>query len=378
MPRHRHQKVQQVTHVEHQGVQDVTSVYGIVHPLLSTGASIPAMSSFPASVVGELPLSLSLPPSVPILQAATTTPISLDSSSTTFTAQLTTSRYPRPPAPGFLYPQPIVPPHVHAHAMQQARETPKQSLRNDSLAHRRHHQIPTSLMATLVFLLIAVAGTWALVVMLVHWRGATTDMQPANRDQEKDESEKRTGWFGRIRRRLNPWARTRTYEVLRNVEGDGPQFNENARPPALSSAHDLRAGHASPVNPFLVAPDQPLNLRVKPRSSAEWAQEHRAYFSFGSGSPIPSKMPNSSHALSCTDFGDVEMEAREAHGRRASLALCVGERALGRQERASWVELGLAAVDGAVDTLAGKIVRFTDDGGKDEALLLPLAKGKQD
>jgi hypothetical protein len=251
------------------------------------------------------------------------------------------------------------------------REKYEPSIRHHSLAPREHHQIPTYVMAALVFLLIAVAGTWAFVVMLVHWRGATTGMQPANFQESGEEREGRAGWFARICLQLHPRARTGRYEVLRDT--DAHELDADANSQALSSAHDLRAGKASPTNPFLVAPDQSPTHRIKPRSSAEWAQEHRIYFSSASGSrtpATPSRLPSSPHSLSYTELEDVEAEAREAHG--------VGERALGRQERASWVDLGLAAVDGAVDRLAGKIVRYTDDMDKDEALLLPLAKGKQD
>ncbi len=71
----------------------------------------------------------------------------------------------------------------------------------------------------------------------------------------------------------------------------------------------------------------------------------------------------------------VEIEAREAQGGRWSF---VDDMEFGRKESVSWVDLGLAAVDGAVDRVAARIVRWTDDGGRDEELVLPLVKGKLD
>jgi hypothetical protein len=44
----------------------------------------------------------------------------------------------------------------------------------------------------------------------------------------------------------------------------------------------------------------------------------------------------------------------------------------------SWVDLGLAMVDGTVDSFVAGIVRWVDDDGGDEALVLPLAKGKEE
>lgn len=128
-----------------------------------------------------------------------------------------------------------------------------------------------------------------------------------------------------------------------------------------ASAHDVAthltadAGDLSLANPFLVAPDQPLKSIVRPRTSAEWVEQRRIYFS------------------SDAEKEDVESEAREAQGWWASLARNAQQGA-----DKSWVDLGLAAVDGAVDRFGAKIIRWTDDGGKDEALLLPLAKGKRD
>ena len=385
--RHRHPKIQKVAHVEHQGVQDVTSIYEIVPP--STPLPDPAvlaMSCVTCSVHG---LSLSLSPQSTIIAAHTASSLSTTTTTTaTPIAQdaATASRYPRPSAPGFLYPQPIVPPHIYSHTMQHTNPHHGPGRLHRSLTHKDTYAIPTSLIAVLVFAVIAGAGLWAVIVMLIHWRGTTTGMSSGSQPGSKDSSSNtNTGWRPWIRR-LNPRARTDArYEVLNSA--DEHELTDYAA--GKTSAHDLHTpaddgtGGISLVNPFLVTPDQWLNVsmrRFRPRGSAEWAELHRAYFSSKAGTPTPgtpSRVPSSPHSLSYTELEDIEAEAREAQGRRASLALG-GERARGRQERTSWVDLGLAAVDGAVDRLAGRIVRYADDGGKDEVLLLPLAEGKQD
>ncbi|KAF3037736.1 hypothetical protein E8E11_006396 [Didymella keratinophila] len=292
----------------------------------------------------------------------------------------TTSSYPKPSPPTFLYPELIVPPQIYSHVMQCDNSHNGPRSLHHSLAHGEDYMTTTPWLAVLVFLIVAIAAAWSVVVMLIHWRGTTTGIESTSshnqhRGQGAEQAELECGWRAWLQR-LRPWAQNGggRYEVLHSAEQELDEQHEYG----LNSAHDLLKEDASPTNPFLVAPDQPLNRRVKPRSSAEWVQEHRAYFSSAPGSRIPttpSRRPSSPHSLSYTEMEDIEAEAREAQGRRASLAPG-GDRAFWRQERASWVDLGLAAVDGAMDRLAGKIVRYADDGDKDEALLLPLAKGK--
>lgn len=373
--RHRHRKAQTVTIIEHQGARDVTSTYEIVRPSVTVSSSAIFMMSPAASRIDATSLS----PSPTALAASLvpafspTTPLITPTPHATAT---TPSNYPRPSAPVFLYPHPIVPPHVSERAMQRANEQHAPPSLNHSLTHQQPY-ISTPSIAVLAFLLLAIAGAWAVVVMLIHWRGTTTGMSTArSRPRSGDDGARSgSGWWAWPRDR-RPWARGgERYEAISSAEHELDDFATGK-----TSAHDVHApaddgrGSGSPVNPFLVAPDQSVNRRVKARSSAEWAEQHRIYFS----SPSGSRGHSSPHSLSSAELKDVEAEAREAQGRRASLAWGDAVAVAGRNDYRSWVDLGLAAVDGAVDRLAGKIVRYTDDGGKVEALLLPLAKGKQE
>jgi hypothetical protein len=147
---------------------------------------------------------------------------------------------------------------------------------------------------------------------------------------------------------------------------------------AHTRVHDGSTAACSPPNPFLAPPDELLRTSVKVRSSREWAEEHRAFFSTSRSvslvaSTSRSRGSSSSLSLSSAELEDIVFEAREAQGRRSWYA-----RNTDCSERRSWVDLGLAMVDDAVDRAAARIVRWADDNGGDGVLVLPLAKGKQD
>lgn len=273
-----------------------------------------------------------------------------------------------------------MPPHVYERGIQQANESHAQPSLNHPLAHQEPH-ISTPLIAVLVSILLAIAGAWALVVMLMHWRRTTTGMATARpRPRSGDDGVRsdimRWTWLRELD--IRHWARGgKGYEAVSSAKHELSDFSTGE-----TWAYELRArtdggsGSGSPVNPFLVEPDQRLSMSTRRvcRSSAEWAAQRRVYFSSSSGS----RGPDSRHMLSSVELEDVEAEAREEQGRRASLARGDAVAVAGGNENRSWVDLGLTAVDGAVDRLAGKIIRYTDDGGKDEALLLPFAEGKQE
>lgn len=109
------------------------------------------------------------------------------------------------------------------------------------------------------------------------------------------------------------------------------------------------------------------------RSEGEWKEEHRAFFLHGAVGSSVAKT-----AMAEDEMGDVEAEAREAQGRGMSVGRDLKSQDGRGEFRKSWVDMGLVMVDGAVDRAAARIVRWTADGGRDEDLVLPLAKRKTD
>lgn len=241
-----------------------------------------------------------------------------------------------------------------------------------------------------MLVVIAVAAAWSVVVCLIHYRGVTTGMAARRRVGEKGERKGR--WRKRVVRTFRFAKGAGRYEELQS-EDEGSSGVE-LRTGGRTSAHDLcvdppfrtrslATPFFSPYNPYLVPPDAPLCQTVRPRGSVEWADEHRAFFSGGTSTSLRSpaarsRGSSSTHSLSSAEVEDIESEAREAQGRRASHARVVENELPPHSERVSWVDLGLAMVDGAVDRAAAKIVRWADDGGADEGLVLPLAKSKSD
>lgn len=185
---------------------------------------------------------------------------------------------------------------------------------------------------------------------------------------------------------LTPYTRGRGKEYTdfrtANVELDSQ---------ALVSARDLplqTRDAASPLNPFLVVPGQALGARGsildRQRGEQEWVQRHYAFFGDregenAMGSIFAPKRRRAAHAWSRYEEVSVGIEAQEAQGRGAVSANdTLSEMSKYDGEGMSWVDVGLAAVDGAVEKVAAGIVRWADDGGRDEELVLPLARGRSD
>lgn len=222
-----------------------------------------------------------------------------------------------------------------------------------------------------------------MMVAAVHWRGETAGMElwrqkkskKAARKREEDEqdeeeeNEKRRGWKTWFHL-LNPLVHANYTPLL--TKPSGPDLDDCTAGPALSSAHDVPSqlqDVLSPENPFLVSPNTQTRV-VRPCGSAEWAEQHRVFFAASALAP-----GSSAHTFPDAEVTSVEMELREAlDGRLAGAG--EAEIGVGGAEGRSWVDLGLAAVDGAVDRVAARIVMWTNDGGRDEELVLPLAKGK--
>ncbi|KAJ4993545.1 hypothetical protein SVAN01_01093 [Stagonosporopsis vannaccii] len=299
-----------------------------------------------------------------------------------------TSNYPRVSPPSILYPHPIVPPHIYEVMPHARSHEPRAPHTVGSVEASESISVQTWL-AVLVLVVVTVAGCWSVVVVAVHWRGVTTGMgsqaQAAGRrggdergsedehddDDEVDEEKEETrGGWGRWFRAFNFACRSK-YNSL-PIKPLETEFEDRTVVPALSSAYGVLGRQqelSSPENPLLVAPNARARV-VRPRGSAEWAEQHRAFFA-----DPASASGSSAQMLSGTEVAHVEMEAREAHGGKAAVADKAGC-AMGDVEVRSWVDLGLTAVDDAVDRVVARIVKWTDDGGRDEELVLPLAKGK--
>lgn len=248
--------------------------------------------------------------------------------------------------------------------------------------------LPTSVSA-LVFAIIVMAGCWSILVAAVHYRGVTTcmDLQqvqaqahayaPTQQRGEKieEQDQQSNAWWN--------WPESFTMTRRKRYEAlHAEDFDDYAT--ALSSAHDLptRLEDLSPENPFLVAPTAypQTTSNVKPRGSAEWAEQHRAFFANpstdGEASSISLVTSHSFHALTGAEIACVDSEAREAQKGRASVVEGMVRGAAHSGEKKSLVDMGLAVVDEAVDSLAKKIVRWMSDGRSTEEMVLPLAKGQ--
>ncbi|KAH6638928.1 hypothetical protein C7974DRAFT_123608 [Boeremia exigua] len=254
---------------------------------------------------------------------------------------------------------------IHAHTMQ--RSTAPTPLIHNSPAEDTEALSLYMWLGLLVFIVVTVAGCWSIAVCAVHYRGATTGMekQTARRDGEREQERGRKGgWWAWVR---GARAGGKGYEALRTGE-----LEESAAGLQLGPCGE--ATGREEVNPFLVPVGRPLRS-VRVRSSEEWADEHRAFFT---GARRLGKLGDDGPCSTAAERKNVALEMLEAQGERLPHDYETAQDGVDRQESRSWVDLGLAVVDDAVDRVAAKLVRWTEDGGRDEELVLPLAKGKLD
>lgn len=309
-------------------------------------------------------LSLSLPP---IPNTSTSSP-----PTTIFTTASPPSRLRTPPIhpKSSLNTDTSVPPPTHHLAMQRATLHHNPQIPHRHTARSGTHTWSTpGWLALAIFTALAVACVWSMLVCAIHWRGVTTGMAAKKR---------RWGTW-------RPFAKKARYEPLRSGSVDEAGGERGERERGFASAHADSSGleRMSPVNLFLVPPNAAGGLSsrdLRPRDSAEWAAEHRAFF-LGEGNEAlaaRSGVASEMSLLEGSERDDVEEEAREAQGGRASQMQRTEDASIRTDMGRGWVDLGLAVVDGAVDGFTRKIVRWTDGNGRDEELVLPLAKGKTD
>jgi hypothetical protein len=322
---------------QHQGSRDVWSSYGRVPR--TTPSATDSLSLSPTSTPSPSPTHLTTPTHHPPLPPETPRPNALVID--------------QAPAPTMHAPHNIFAPP------------------STSPAHLAPHTI---LAILLLIIVLTLAATWTLLVCIIHYRGTTTGLKQhastSTHSSSPPPSTHSRAWP------LNPFKRARSskhkYEALEHCDADAEDGKDSAR--ALSSALELRslksAGgmDGSPLNPFLVEPGRDsdgLGRGIMRRGEEEWALRHRAFFGGGEGGENSPASLLGAGAERGTD-GVQDDEALLA-GAAGSLVLERGEFAW----RGGWVDWGLGAVDGAVDRLTARIVRWTDEG----ELVLPIAEG---
>ena len=260
-----------------------------------------------------------------------------------------TTSMPSPPSTVLKTQTAITVDHAPAPTMQPAIPHNIFALPSTSPAQLPPHTILAILLLVIVF---TTATIWTLLVCLIHYRGTTTGGKSTHAAHTRPlspsppPSTRGRAWL------RNPFQRARSstykYEALqlRSFIGDDD---------------------ASPLNPFLVAPGRDSLELVRGgsrRGEEEWALRHRAFFGVEGGENRPASLLGAGEGRG-TD--EVQDGAALLAGAAGSVVFGGGESAW----RGGWVDWGLAAVDGLVDRLTARIVRWTDEG----ELVLPISEG---
>ncbi|KAF1969390.1 hypothetical protein BU23DRAFT_240613 [Bimuria novae-zelandiae CBS 107.79] len=156
---------------------------------------------------------------------------------------------------------------------------------------------------------------------------------------------------------------------------DSSNGNTNALLDHHSQDHDTtNTVPDSPVNPFLAPSRTPTR-----RSSSEYLATHRAFFTSLPRTPPPGTTPQLSPYPSRSISPVSELDALEAQydaerprsrGSRGVLQIAEGvEKTLGAQV---WTGRWLEVVEGGVHKAVNAVVRWTEDDGGKEGLLLPV------
>jgi hypothetical protein len=137
----------------------------------------------------------------------------------------------------------------------------------------------------------------------------------------------------------------------------------------------------SPPNPFMQSADflSPHTASaLKPRSSSEWLADRENYFSTSSASRSHTPSTTSSNA-SASEFYSYGMDTAAMEALEAGVSSPTPRSPAGHRRQGSWVNLGLEKVEGAVNSFADRLARWTDEldrGEKEDGLLLPVSEIK--
>jgi hypothetical protein len=244
--------------------------------------------------------------------------------------------------------------------------------------------LPKGLVAV-IFTALVLALAWTVLVWLVHtppsgwavvrWLGGGKGEDGYQRVGSEEDDE---GVIGGVQAGAESGACTSALgDPVRRDKGERRAKVQSVRrrrmgystPSPSPASKGLRhgGGVGSPQNPFLTPPGKNGKILGVRRSSEDWVAEHRSFFA-----AVTVLDTDDNLEQEALDLKECELEAFEAQTTMPRPTLDGG-----RRGRANWMDRGLEMVDGAVDSLVGKIVEWTDDNGE-VVLLLPLAKGEAD
>lgn len=161
------------------------------------------------------------------------------------------------------------------------------------------------------------------------------------------------------------------------IAGNPPQQSSPHSPalaPWYGSNLCTEATPVSPENPYLPVPPQ------RPRSEGDYVKAHTAFFTPGASSLQPSiskthaRTPSPAHTDSGSSphFSFEDFDALEAQNPRPDLLRAKSDDGSDGGIRRNWSWIN--TVDGAVNAAVNGFVRWTEDDGGEEALLLPMRK----
>jgi hypothetical protein len=374
--------------------------------------------SFQSSVLhGVVPRSsLSLPASTPLPSSGTIKAPSETRPPDTRTVAKR-SNYPRPSPPCFLYPEPIVPRASHEQRSMQHPSLPG-NMTGDVIWY-----LPYGL-EVLIFTVTFLCFAWAVLVCLITFPPRTWGRIFANNDDDPIMKQReKPNWVredDKMERR--PFDKPNKYALQYSVSASDKEVTSDRATTSSSQAaeiylhdnkhtssttfleeHGFEMKHRTPhrrlpsgtTHPRLQTtathgahsptqspqPPPPLNSFLYPsgtfhssqqplhtHTSSEWLAQHTAFFSTNTSRTLS---PNAS-TLSDHELATADMEALEA-GTASSTPRSITKHK--RQE--SWVDLGLARVEDALNGFVGRVARWTDDDGGGEESLLPVVNGSQ-
>ncbi|KAH7413782.1 hypothetical protein DE146DRAFT_749983 [Phaeosphaeria sp. MPI-PUGE-AT-0046c] len=306
------------------------------------------------------------------------------------------STHPCPSSPGFLYPEPIVPPAVTA-----LQPVDSQSSLNDNnfIWYRPYG------LRVYIFTVIILGLAWAGLAFLVAFPPQTWSLRCKRENKVERRSLNKPSKYTPDSEDMGISDSTSNliptlclyndtiggknggmemkYRVHHHSPRKASTPTTQTKPihaiPLSSARSTTTSTHPFPVNPFLFPPAQ-VRANRNPRTSSEYLAQHTSFFSPNplspyrttSTSPHPSSSSLSAPYTAAYDLNTSEIEALEA-GTACPTPRMILE---SHERKKSWVDFGIAKVEHTVNGLVERLVRWTDDG--DDGVLLPVANGRRE